>query len=378
MIIGVPREVHRHEHRVGLNPFAVSRLTAAGHRVLVESGAGAAARFADHDYQRAGGRIVYSNEEVCGRADLVCRVGLLSAEEIERLKPGSTVCAFHHLAVAAREQVERLMELQTTLIGYEIVRDDSGDLPVLVPFGELGGRMAVHTAAHLLQNEAGGRGILMGNIPGVPPPTVLILGAGHVGRAAARQALASGAHVIVLDAELGKLRAISEELSGQLVTAVAAEERLGPYTRIADVVIGAVLIPGGRSPFLVTEEMVAAMKPGSVIIDVSIDQGGCVETSRPTTLDDPTYKVHEVLHYCVPNMTANIARTASRALANVALPYLGRLAGHGIGRALREDPGLAAGVYLYRGRLVHAAIAEMLGIDPVTLADALEAEGETT
>ncbi len=378
MFIGVPRETHRHEHRVGLTPFAVSRLAGDGHAVLVESGAGAAARFTDNDYQRAGGRIVYNSEEVCMRADLVCRVGLLSAEEIERLKPGSTVCAFHHLAVAPREHVERLMELQATLIGYEVVRDAGGDLPVLVPFGEMGGRMAVHIAAHLLQNEPGGRGILMGNIPGVPPPTVLILGAGHVGRAAARQALASGAHVIVLDAELGKLRAISEELSGHLVTALGAEERLGLYTRIADVVIGAVLIPGGRSPFLVTDAMVREMKPGSVIIDVSIDQGGCVETSRPTTLADPTYKVHDVVHYCVPNMTANVARTASRALANVALPRLSRLAGRGVRAALQGDPGLAAGVYLYRGRLVHRGLAETLGLGSATIERVLAAEDQAS
>ncbi len=374
MIIGIPREIHRHEHRVGLNPFAVSRLTRDGHDVLIESGAGEAARFTDHHYQQAGGRIVYGNEEVCGRADLICRVGLLSGDELERLKPGTTVCAFHHLAVAPREHVERLMELRSTLIGYEIVRDARGDLPVLVPFSEMGGRMAVHVAAHFLQNEQGGRGILMGNIPGVPPPTVLILGAGRVGRAAARQALASGAHVIVLDAELRKLRDIAHELSGQLVTAVAAQERLAQYTRIADVLIGAVLVPGGRAPFLVTEAMVRGMKPGSVIVDVAIDQGGCVETSRPMTLDDPTYTVGDVLHYCVPNMTANIARTASRALANAALPYVEQLAGGGVEATLRGDPGLAAGVYLYRGRLVHVGIGEILGIETSPL-DRLLAQG---
>jgi len=205
-------------------------------------------------------------------------------------------------------------------------------------------------------------------VPGVPPPTILILGAGTVGHAAAQQALASGAHVIVLDEELAKLRAISRQFAGRVVTVVAGEERLEHYTAIADVVIGGILIPGGRAPHVITESMVEAMKPGSVIIDVSIDQGGSVETSRPTTLDNPTFVVHDVVHYCVPNMTANVARTASRALSTVALPRIRALAGRGLEAALRAHPGLAAGVYLYRGRLVNARVGETLGL-PVSSMD---------
>jgi alanine dehydrogenase len=216
---------------------------------------------------------------------------------------------------------------------------------------------------------------LLGNLPGVPPPTVLILGAGGLGRAAARQALALGAHVIVLDADLRKLNNLNRETNGQAVTVLAAMERLEQYTAIADVVIGAISIPGGRTPFLVTEAMVKTMRPGSVIIDAAIDQGGCVETSRPTTLDDPTYLLHDVVHYCVPNFTSNVARTASRALANAALPYVVRLADKGLDRALRQDPGLADGIYLYRGQLVNELVGETLGFPWKPLGQLMEQVG---
>ncbi len=371
MIIAVPRETHRHEHRVGLTPSAVAHLVRRSHEVLVEKGAGLGARFADPDYQRAGAKIVYGGEEAYQRADLVCAVAGFASRSADALKPDLTVCAFHHLAVARRETVERLMGLGVTLVGSEVIRDPGGELPVLRPISEMAGQMAVHLAAHYLQNEAGGRGILLGNVPGVPPPTVLILGAGAVGCAAARQALAAGAHVIVVDSELRKLRRLTSTVGGQVVTAVAGFTRLERFTAIADVVIGAVLIPGGRAPFLVAREMVEGMKPGSVVIDISIDQGGCVETSRPTTQENPTFVAHGVVHYCVPNLTSNIARTASRALTNAALPYVADLADKGLDGALREDPGLAEGVYLYRGRLVHPTVAAGLGLPVVGLAELL-------
>jgi alanine dehydrogenase len=367
MIIGVPRETKRNEHRVGLNPFAVSRLVHQGHTVFLEHRAGEAAHFVDEDYQRSGGHTVYSTEEALRRADLVCRVGVLSTEELDLLKPGSIICGFHHLAVAPLDDVRRLMELEVTLISYELIGDGRGGLPVLSPFSAMAGQMAVHLAAYYLQKEARGRGILMGNVPGVPPPTVLVLGAGAVGYAAARQALVNGAHVIVLDEDLRKLTALSRRFSGQVVTVVAARDRLAQYTAIADVLIGAILIPGERAPFLVTESMVKAMKPGSVIVDVSIDQGGCVETSRPTTLDNPTFVAHDVVHYCVPNMTSSIARTSSRALANTALPYLLALADKGLDAALRDDPGLAEGVPLFRGKVVNEKVGRALDIPATPL-----------
>ena len=375
MLIGVPREIHQHEHRVGLTPFGVSRLVQQGHTVYVEHRSGEAAHFTDRHYEKAGAQLVYNPEEAYKRADLVCRVGVLAPEEIHLLRSEQVICGFHHLAVAPREHVERLIEMKATLIGYEIIRDADGDLPVLHPFSEMAGQTAVHLAAHYLQIEPGGRGVVMGNVPGVPPPTVLILGAGTVGRTAARLALANGAHVIVLDADVRKLRTVNDELGPQVVTVMATLERLARYTRIADVVIGAVLIPGERAPFLVTEPMVRAMKPGSVIIDVSIDQGGCVETSRPTTPDQPTFVVHDVVHFCVPNMTANVARTASRALANAALPLIVELAGRGLDPALRENPGLAEGVFLYRGKLVSRRVGEAFGIPTTTLQEAMSEGG---
>jgi len=362
MRIGVPRETHQHEHRVGLTPAAVEALVRRGHSVLVEHGAGLTAHFSDHDFETRGGQIVYGSEEIYRRSDLVCQLGAVAPDEIDLLRPGLIVASFHHLAVARREIVSKLMELEATLIGYEVIRDANGGLPVLWPMSEMAGRMAVQLAAWYLQNEAGGRGILLGNVPGVPPPTVLILGAGSVGRTAAREAVSSGAHVLVLDTDMAKLRSVHQDCGGAVVTARASEDRLAHYTAFADVVIGAVLIPGGRAPFLVTEEMVRKMKPGSVIIDVSIDQGGCVETSRPTTLDQPTFIAHGVVHYCVPNMTANIARTASRAMVNAVMPYVLELADQGLDRALRDVPGLGRGVYLYRGRMVSRNAGEALGL----------------
>lgn len=375
MNIGVPREIHRHEHRVGLTPFGVSRLVKQGHSVLVERQAGESAHFTDRDFEAAGARTVYTAEEVYKRSEIVCRVGALSKEELDLPRPGSTICAFQHLAVAPLETVRRLMDMKLTLVGYELIRDARGDKPVLWPMSDMAGQMAVHIAAHYLQAAQGGRGILMGNVPGVPPPTVLILGAGAVGHAAARQANAIGAHVIVLDIDVEKLQGLHRELGGHVVTSLPVAGRLSDYTAIADVLIGGVLIPGDRAPFLVTEEMVRNMKKGSVIVDVSIDQGGCIETSRPTSIERPVFVEHDVVHYCVPNMTANIPRTASRALATVALSYVVNMANKGVDQALRDDEGLAAGVLLWRGELVNEAAGKAQEIPATPLSRLLGKEG---
>ena len=373
MLIGVPRETHRHEHRVGLTPLAVARLAEGGHAVFVQRDAGLAAHFTDSEYRRAGAEIIYSSEEVYKRADLVCRVGSLFIDELNLLKPGSTVCAFHHLALASRETIDRFAELEITAIGYELIEDERGERPVLVPLSEIAGQMAVYLAAHYLQSESAGRGILMGDAPGIAPPTVLILGAGNVGRTAALRALACGAHVVVVDKDMHKLRLLDRETRGQAVTVLAPLEPLERLTAIADVVIGAVLDPGAPAPVLVTEEMVTAMRPGSVIIDLAIDQGGCVETSRPTTLGDPTFVVHDVVHYCVPNMTANVARTASRALARAVIPLLLDLVGKGLERVVRDIPGFAAGVYVYKGKLVNEQVAAVLRVDSTPLPQVVDA-----
>ncbi len=361
MNIGVPREAGLHERRVGLTPWAVEQLVRGGHAIVVEKDAGRGARFSDREYEEAGGKIVYSHEEAYKRADLVCGVSPLAGDGLDLLKPGLVLCGFHHLVVAPRAAVEQLRALAVTAIGYELVQDSRGRRTILTTMSEMAGEMAVFVAANYLQNEEGGRGILLGQVPGITPTTVLVLGAGAVGRSAAGRALAVGAHVIVLDDDLGRLRAVSRTYGNQIVTQLATPDRLARYTAIADVVIGAILIPGARSPLLITEDMVRAMRAGSVIIDVSIDQGGCVETSRPTTLHDPVFIMHDVVHYCVPNMTANIARTASRALSDVVLAPVRALADQGTEVALRADPGLAAGVYLYRGEAINEQLAAAVG-----------------
>ena len=367
MNFGVPRETSRHERRVGLTPWAAGQLVAAGNTVVVERDAGRAARFTDHEYQQAGATVVYSHEEAFKRADVVCGVDLVSADELELLRPGTVLCGFQHMVVAPHGVVDRLRELEVTAIGYELVENAEGCRTILTAMSEMAGEMAGFTAAQHLQNEEGGRGILLSHVPGVAPPTVLVLGAGTVGRSAAARALTMGAHVIVLDEDLAKLRSVSAGLGAQVVTELATADRLARYTAIADVVVGAILIPAARAPLLITEDMVRAMRAGSVIIDVSIDQGGCVETSRPTTLENPVLVLHDVVHYCVPNMTANVARTASRALSDVLLRPLQALATKGLDAALREDPGLAAGCYLYRGKLVNEALARALGVPPASL-----------
>jgi len=373
--IGIPKEASANETRVGLTPFGVARLAGLGHQIYVEHEAGRDAHWADEDYAAAGASVVYQREEVYQRAELVCRVGPLRAEEVRHLGPETAVCGFQHLAVSPREVVAALAERGVTLIGYETLSDAAGRRPVQVAMSEIGAQLAVHTAAHLLEHRSGGRGVLLGSIPGVPPATVVILGAGNVGRAAARLFLANGAHVILLDTDVERLRAAVAEggfpVPGRPVTAYASERHLRRFTAIADVLVGAAVVPGGRAPYLVSEEMVRAMKPGSVVIDVAIDQGGCVATSRPTTNGSPTFTRHGVVHYCVPNMPAAVPRTASRALTLAALPHLTRLAGEGIAAALAADPGLARGVYLYRGRIVNPAAAAALGMEAARLEDLL-------
>jgi len=329
-----------------------------------------AGHFADADYTAHGGQIVYNPEEAYQRADLVCTVGRLTAEEIELLRPESTVCGFLHLAVMPKAEIVQLQQKRVTLIGYEIVQNLEGRRAILVALSEIAGQMAIHTAARLLEHGAGGRGVLLGSVPGVPAATVMVLGAGTAGQAAARAALGVGAHVILLDADVERLRQAHQEMCGRPVTAMASERNLARFAQVADVVVGAVLNPGAKSPDLISEAMVKKMKPGSVIMDLSIDQGGCVETSRPTTLGDPTYVAHGVTHYCVPNMTAALPRTASRALTLAALPFVERLA-NGVDVALKAHPGLARGVYMYRGQIAHPHVARVVSEKHVELAQLL-------
>jgi alanine dehydrogenase len=362
MDFGVPVERHHAEHRVGLTPGAAQALVDTGQRVFVESGAGAACRFSDHEYQAAGAEIVFRPEEVYRRAEVIVGVAAPTAGEIGHLSAGQSVWAFWHLAVAPRPLIDELELRKVTALSYELVADSDGRRPVLEAMSEIAGQLAIHTAAHLLTQAEGGRGVLLGAAAGLPPATVAILGAGAAGRAAAETGVGCGAEVIVLDRDPEPLRRLKGQFGDQIAIAYAEPELVARAVRRADAVIGAVLAGSdARTPFLVTREMVAAMRPGSVIIDLSIDQGGCFETSRPTTIDDPTYVIADVVHCCVPNLTAGVPRTASKALSNAHRDYqvaIGRL---GIAGALVAEAALARSAVMYRGTVTREALASLLG-----------------
>ena len=372
MIIGVPKESNRNEHRVGLTPDAAAHLVRLGHTVVVQRDAGLDARFTNDEYEQAGAKIVYSSEEAHGRADLVTRIGRLTPADVGLLKPGSTVSSFHHLAVAPKALIQGLAAREITTISYELIEDGAGSRPILTPFSEMAGMLALHLAAHYLRNDAGGKGLLLGNVTGIAPPNVVVLGAGIAGQTAAWHARAWGPQVTVIDTDMTKLREVAVRCHGEVATVNANLEPLEKYTEMADVLIGAVLIPGSRAPIIVTRDMVRGMRSGSVIIDLSIDQGGCVETSRPTTLDQPTFVVDDIVHYCVPNMTASVARTASKALARAVLPQLESLANCGVRDAVAADPSLAAGVVFYAGVMAHPQVAAAHGLEAADLQELLE------
>ncbi len=375
MDFGVPLERHRTEHRVGLTPRGVRVLVDLGHRVFVETGAGEACRFPDAIYREAGAEVVFRPEEVYKRCEVVVGVNAPTLEELGMANEEQVLMAFWHLAVAPKNIVAEMVSKRLTAISYEMIEEETGFRPVLSAMSELAGQMTIHTAAHLLQREQGGRGILLGSSAGIPPATVLILGAGTVGRAAAETAVGSGAHVIVLDTEMSKLHAINDRYGGRVVTAPADRENIARYIQFSDVVIGAVLVGGGHAPYLVTKEMVATMRAGSVILDVSIDQGGCVETSRPTTIDDPTFVFADVVHYCVGNMTADIPRTASKTLTHAHVNFLKLIATQGTAKALRTNDALASGTVMYQGTVTKETIASLFGLEYRPIQSLLGGEG---
>jgi alanine dehydrogenase len=307
--------------------------------------------FRDTEYIRAGAQIAYSPAEVIQRVELLPKIGRPTAEELGFCRPHTTVMAFYHMAVADRAFQDSLAERCVTAIGCEVVQQDDGRLPVLAPISEIAGQMTVSIAAHLMRSSSGGRGILLGGAPGVPPARVVVIGAGSVGFAAARGAASAGARVVAFDREPRKLRHLTEHLAA-VETCLADEDAIADAVREADIVIGAILVAGSRTPHVVTRTMVETMKPGSAVLDISIDQGGCVETSRPTNLADPTFTHHGVTHFCVPNVTADLGRTSSVAIAQAMLPYLLTVARLGAEAAIEKCPDLKRGVYLLRGRRV--------------------------
>jgi alanine dehydrogenase len=359
MDIGIPRQRRPFDYRVGLTPMGVEILTGLGHRVYVEGSAGQGSGFDDERYRRAGAQIVYSVEEVYGRGQLILSVARPLISEFELLQEGHILCGFLHLVVSHPAKVDILLQRKVTTIGYETIQTEDGHLPVLSVVSQIAGRMIAPVACQLLQNNEGGHGILLGGVPGVPPAKVVILGAGIVGANAVSMFEAMGAHVTVLDTDLSRLQAL-EERGLKAHTMVAYDFNIAKAAKRADVLVGAVLIPGARVPILVTREMVRSMKSRSVILDVSIDQGGCVETSRPTTYQNPTYIEEGVIHYCVPNMTGVLARTTTHAFNNAAWPYILKIAQWGTERALEEDAALRNGLNTYAGEIMHPALRRSL------------------
>lgn len=353
MNIGIPKERRPFEYRVGLPPAGAEMFSKHGHTLYVESGAGDGAGFTDQDYERSGAKIVYSKDEVFGRADLVLKFTRPLLDELELMREEQALAGFLHLAAARQDKVDALIDKKITTIAYEQVEEANGAKPILAPLSQIGGRMVVQVAARLLQNDHGGRGILLGGVAGVPSAEVVIVGAGVVGSTAAKTFADVGAQVTLLDIDLQRLQQIQAQLNCPCVTLLSTPYNIRRACSFADVLVGAVLMPGERAPVVVTRDMVADMKPRSVIIDVSIDQGGCVETSRPTNHGSPTFVEEGIIHYCVPNMSGVLGRTASHALFYGAYPYLEAIAGTGVEQAIEAKPALERGVNTLKGEIVH-------------------------
>jgi alanine dehydrogenase len=357
VIIGVPKEVKDHETRVGITPAGVKALTEAGHKVLVEQNAGALSAFADDDFQNAGAEIVGGAPDVWGLADMVVKVKEPVEKEYRNFRDGLVLFTYLHLA-PLRGLTDALLEKKVTGIAYETVRDKAGTLPLLTPMSEVAGRMSVQVGAAYLEKEHGGRGVLLGGVPGVAPGNVCIIGGGIVGTNAAKIALGMGAKVTLVDVNLNRLRELDDIFGGRLYTVSSNSYNVEAAVREADLVIGGVLIPGAAAPKIVTKAMVEKMKKGAVIVDVAIDQGGCIETARPTTHSDPSYEVNGVVHYCVTNMPAAVPYTSTLALTNATFRYVMKLANLGARAAIHQDSGIAEGVNTYHGVLTYEAVAK--------------------
>ena len=362
MNVGVPKEIKIHEYRVGLTPSSVAELTAAGNPVTVETGAGGGIDFTDEDYVAAGATIAPTARAVFDAADLIVKVKEPQLHECAMLRPGQTLFTYLHLA-ADKPQAEALMASHATCIAYETVTERAGGLPLLRPMSEVAGRMSVQVGAHYLEKEQGGRGILLGGVPGVAPARVAILGGGVSGINAAQMAVGLRADVTIYDISTSRLAEIDEMFEGRVKTVYSSKAAIMAMLEGAHVVIGAVLIPGAAAPKLITRDMLGLMKRGSVLVDIAIDQGGCFETSRPTTHQDPVYVVDGIIHYCVANMPGAVARTSAFALNNATLPFVLRLAKFGPEAAMAADPHLAAGLNVAGGKIRHAAVAEALGLE---------------
>ena len=360
MVIGVAKEIKDHETRVGLVPSGVLALREAGHEVLVEARAGEGSSISDEEYAHAGARIAESAAEVWSKADLVAKVKEPQPAEYACFRPGLVLFTYLHLAPLP-ELTNRLLESKVSGVAYETIREADGSLPLLTPMSEVAGRMSVQVGAQYLEKPNGGRGILLGGVPGVAPANAVILGGGVVGTNAAKMALGLGAHVTIIDRNLNRLRELDDIFNGQVVTLASNALTIRENLKTADLVVGAVLIPGASAPKLVKREMIAGMKRGAVVVDVAIDQGGCLETAHATTHTDPTYLVDGVVHYCVSNMPAAVPHTSTFALTNATFPYLLELANHGLEAACERHAALREGVNTYKGFVTHRGVAGSQG-----------------
>jgi alanine dehydrogenase len=356
MIVGVPREVKRDEYRVGILPVGVEELVRSGHHVLVEAGAGLGSGLADHDYLRHGAEMVSGPEEIYGRAEMILKVKEPQPAEIPWLRKGQIAFTYFHFA-ADRKLTEAVLGTGCAAVAYETLRDDRGRLPLLTPMSEVAGRMSIQEGAKYLERPQMGRGILLGGVPGVEPATILILGGGVVGANAAKVAAGFGAAVFILDVDMDRLRYLDDVMPHNVTTLFSDRHTIRQQLHRADLVIGSVLVPGAKAPRLIECEDLKIMKPGSVIIDVAIDQGGCTATSRPTTHSDPTFVVNDVVHYCVTNMPGAVGRTSTFALCNVTLPWALRIANRGLLRAAETLPPIARAINLYEGEITNKAVA---------------------
>ncbi len=372
MLIGLPKEIKVHEYRVGLIPSSVSELVHHGHDVLVETNAGAGIGFSDDDYKAVGASIADTAEQVFAEAEMIVKVKEPLAEERARLRPDQVLFTYLHLAPDA-DQTRDLVESGATCIAYETVTDRANRLPLLAPMSEVAGRMSVQVGAAALEKSAGGRGVLLGGVPGVPAGDVVVLGGGIVGSNATMMAIGMGANVTVIDRSADVLRRLVSEFGTRINTAFSTRHTVEALVEKADLVIGGVLIPGAAAPKLVTAGMIKTMKPGAVVVDVAIDQGGCFETSKATTHADPTYVVDEVVHYCVANMPGGVARTSTFALNNVTLPFTIALADKGYKQALRDDAYLREGLNVEKGKVTYKAVADALGYSYQPAEDAIAA-----
>jgi len=369
MHVGVPTELKNNEYRVALTPAGVAELTRRGHEVLVQAGAGAGSAIDDRDYKAAGAEIVTTAEQVWARAELLLKVKEPIEPEYTRMRDGQALFTYLHLA-ASRPCTDALLASGTTSIAYETVQTANGALPLLAPMSEVAGRLSAQVGAYHLMRSKGGRGVLMGGVPGVAPADVVVIGGGTAGHNAARIASGMGAHVTIFDINIDMLRELDAEFGGRIHTRYSSAYDLEAAVTQADLVIGAVLVPGAKAPKLISNSLVAQMKPGSVLVDIAIDQGGCFEDSRPTTHDDPTFTVHDSIFYCVANMPGAVPRTSTYALTNATMPYVLKLADHGWQAACRADAALARGLSTHQGALLSKQVAADLGLpytDPTAL-----------